>query len=62
MTSRMVDQLKVKVREVKGPASLVTVEVLGSAKVSQILIVIENFNLVLSAFQDVPPFFRSMNY
>ena len=46
MTSRMVEQFKIKAREIEGPASLVMIEVLSSAEVGQILVVIENFNLV----------------
>ena len=42
----MVNQFKIKAREVEGPASLVTIEVLSSAEVGQILMVFENFNLV----------------
>ena len=46
----MVDQFKIKAREVEGPASLATIEVLSGAEVGQILVVIENFNLVFGTF------------
>ena len=50
MTSRMVNQFKIKVREVEGPASLATIEVLSGAEVGQIMVVIMNFNLVFGTF------------
>ena len=46
----MVDQFEINVREVEGPASLVTIEVLSDAEVGQILVVIENFKLVFGTF------------
>ena len=48
--SRTVDQFKIKVRKVEGPASLAMIEVLSNAEVGQILVVIENFNLVFDTF------------
>ena len=51
--SRMVDQSKIKAIAVEGAASLVTIEVLSSTEVGQILLVIENSNLMFGTFWDM---------
>ena len=50
VTSRTVDGFKIKAREVEGPASFATIEVLSGAEVGQVLVVIENLNLVFGTF------------
>ena len=57
--TRTVDQFKVEAWEVEGPASLVTIWILGREEISEVLMVIENLTLVLSSFQNGMPFFQS---
>jgi hypothetical protein len=54
-------QYEIKVREVQRPLYLSLIELLGRAEILQVLMVHPYFHLMSSAFQEMSPFFETVN-